>query len=95
MHRLKILGVALMAVFALSVLVSATASAAVVVLPEVEESWKGESGIGSLEVLKGAANIDMQKRQIGRYIRSYKTVRYISHQFRRLQSQYRCLHWFR
>ncbi len=61
MHRLKILGVALMAVFALSVVVSATASAAVVILPEVAESWKGESGVGSLEVLKGAAKIECKK----------------------------------
>ena len=55
MQRLKILGVALMAVFALSAVVSATASAAVVILPETAESWKGESGKGTLEVLKGTA----------------------------------------
>jgi hypothetical protein len=61
MQRLKILGVALMAVFALGAFVSATASAAVLVLPEKEETWKGESGKGSLEVLKGAATIVCQK----------------------------------
>lgn len=61
MQRLKILGVALMAVFALGAFVSATASAAVVVLPEVETKWTGESAKGSLEVLKGAAPIVCQK----------------------------------
>ncbi len=54
MQRLKILGVALMAVFALSAVVSATASAALpVVLPETAETWKGTSGSGTLETLKG------------------------------------------
>ncbi len=54
MQRLKILGVALMAVFMLGAFVSATASARVEVLPEgKEETWKGESGKGTLEVLKG------------------------------------------
>ena len=53
MQRLKILGVALMAVFALGAFVSATASAQVVILPEAAESFKGESGKGTLEVLPG------------------------------------------
>ncbi len=61
MQRLKIVGVVLMAVFALSAVVSATASAAVVILPEVAESWKGESGKSSLEVLKGASIISCAK----------------------------------
>jgi len=61
MHRLKILGVALMAVFVLAAVASATASAAVVVLPEKEEKWTGESGKGSLEVLKGAAVVTCAK----------------------------------
>ena len=61
MQRLKILGVALMAVFALSALASTTASAAVVVLPEVEEKWTGESGKGTLETLKALASVVCQK----------------------------------
>lgn len=53
MQRLKILGLALMAVFVLSAVVSATASAShVSVLPENAETWKGESGEGSLETLE-------------------------------------------
>jgi hypothetical protein len=61
MQRLKILGVALMAVFALGAFVSATASAQVVILPEAAEAYKGESGKGTLEVLKGAAKIECTK----------------------------------
>jgi hypothetical protein len=63
MQRFRILGVALMAVFALSAVVSATASAEVVMLPEITttEKWTGESGKGSLEVLKGAAVIECKK----------------------------------
>ncbi len=63
MQRLKILGV-LMAVFALGAFVSATASAEVKVLPEVEERWTGESGKGTLEVLKGAASIVCSKSKM-------------------------------
>jgi hypothetical protein len=61
MQRLKILGIALMAVFALGAFVSATASAAVVVLPEEEVKWTGESGKGTLEVLKSAFSVNCQK----------------------------------
>ncbi len=59
MQRLKILGIALIAVFALSVVVSATVSAAVVTLPEVttEERWTGESGKGTLEVLRAPVSV--------------------------------------
>jgi hypothetical protein len=62
MQRLKILGVALMAVFALGTVVSTTASAAVSILPEgKEETWKGEGGAGTLEMLKGASPIECKK----------------------------------
>ncbi len=63
MQRLKILGVALMAVFALSAVVAATASAEVVILPKLaaEETYKGESGKGTLEMLKGIAVVVCQK----------------------------------
>ncbi len=63
MQRLKILGVALMAVFALGAFVSATASAEVVLLPEfaAAETWKGESGKGTLETLKALASIVCEK----------------------------------
>lgn len=61
MQRLKILGVALMAVFALGAFVSATASAEVKVLPEAAESFKGESGKGTLEVLKSKFAVTCQK----------------------------------
>jgi len=61
MQRLKILGVALMTVFALGAFVSATASAAVVVLPEAEEKYTGESGKGTLETLKAIASITCAK----------------------------------
>lgn len=54
MQRLKILGLALVAVFALSAVVSATAFALPVVLPEPEEKWTGESGKSLLETLGGA-----------------------------------------
>jgi hypothetical protein len=55
MQRFRILGVALMAMFALSAVMSATASAEVKILPTltVEEKWTGESGKGTLEVLGG------------------------------------------
>jgi len=62
MKQLKILGVALMSVFALGAIVASMASAAVSVLPEgKEETWKGESGAGTLEVLKGASAIECKK----------------------------------
>ena len=61
MALFRALGVALMAVFALSALASTTASAAVVVLPEVEEKWTGESGKGTLETLKALASVVCQK----------------------------------
>jgi hypothetical protein len=59
MHRFRILGMALMAVFVLGAAVSATASAVgVEVLPlGKEEKWTGESGLGTLEVLKKAETI--------------------------------------
>jgi hypothetical protein len=53
MQQFKILGVALMAVFALSAFVSATASALPVILPEAAETWTGQSGPGTLETVKG------------------------------------------
>ena len=55
MQRFGILGVALMAVFALSAVVSATASAHVLILPTLTaiEDWTGESGAGTLEALPG------------------------------------------
>jgi hypothetical protein len=54
MQRFRILGIALMTVFVLGAVVSATASAVgVEVLPlGKEEKWTGEGGKGSLEVLK-------------------------------------------
>lgn len=62
MQRFKILGIALMAVFALSVVASTTASASVTVLPEKQEiKWTGESGKGTLEVLKSIFNVVCQK----------------------------------
>ena len=61
MQRLKILGVALMAVFALGAFVSATASAAVVVLPEEAITYKGESGKGTLEALKSISVVSCTK----------------------------------
>src|SRR5580700_5310981 len=64
MQRLKLLGVVLVAVFALGVFVSATASAAVVVLPGKGETWRGEMGKSSLEVLKGATTILCQKGKL-------------------------------
>jgi hypothetical protein len=64
MQRLKVLGVVLMAVFALGAFVSVTASATVVILPEKEEKWTGEGGKGSLEVLKGAAVISCAKSKM-------------------------------
>jgi len=55
MQRLRILGLALMVVFTLSVVASAAASAAVVVLPEGKElKWTGESGKGTIEALGGS-----------------------------------------
>ncbi|HEY2142010.1 MAG TPA: hypothetical protein VGG98_08120 [Solirubrobacteraceae bacterium] len=54
MQRLKILGLALVAVFALSAVASvATASAEVKILPEVAEKYTGESGEGTLSSLSG------------------------------------------
>jgi hypothetical protein len=63
MQRFRILGVALMAVFVLGAVVSATASAVgVEVLPlGKEEKWTGQSGSGSLEVLKKAESIPCAK----------------------------------
>jgi hypothetical protein len=61
MKQLKILGVALMAVFALSAVAASMASAEVKVLPELEEAFKGESGAGTLEMLKGVAVIECAK----------------------------------
>src|SRR5689334_8314544 len=53
MRLFKILGVAIMAVLALGAFASATASAAVTILPEKEEvKWTGESGKATLEVLE-------------------------------------------
>lgn len=55
MQHFRILGMALMVVFALGAVVSATASAEVVILPllTAEEKWTGVSGLGTLEVLPG------------------------------------------
>ena len=57
MQRLKIVFLALMAVFALSAVASATASAAEhenpVVLPLAAETFTGESGPGTLSTLAG------------------------------------------
>jgi hypothetical protein len=59
MRKLRMLGFGLLAVFALSAIASATASAAVEVLNgehkllTKQETWKGESGKGTLEGLKG------------------------------------------
>jgi hypothetical protein len=59
MRKLRMLGFALLTVFALSALAAATASASVEVLNEkhellaAQETWKGESGKGTLEGLKG------------------------------------------
>lgn len=62
MQRLKILGVTLMTMLALSAVASATASASVTVLPENQEiKWTGESGKGTLEVLKSISNTACQK----------------------------------
>jgi hypothetical protein len=62
MQRFRILGVALMAVFVLGAVVSATASAEVQVLPlGTEEKWTGESGSGSLEVLKKEDKVECAK----------------------------------
>jgi hypothetical protein len=62
MHRFRILGVALMAVFVLGAVASATASAVgVEILPLKEEKWTGVSGKGSLEVLKKAEFIECAK----------------------------------
>ena len=57
MQRFRILGVALVAMFALSAVVSATASAEVKILPALtaEEKWTGESGAGTLEALPGGS----------------------------------------
>lgn len=54
MQRSKILGLALMATFVLSAVVSATASAEpAVILPETAQLFSGESSKGTLEVLPG------------------------------------------
>jgi hypothetical protein len=59
MHRLKILGLALMAVFALAAVVQATANAANMTLPEflTRTGWTGTSGAG---VLSTAAADEIQ-----------------------------------
>ena len=75
MHRFKILGVALMAVFVLSVVVSATASAAVTILPQkVEVKWTGEGGKGTLEVLKEIFTIVCQKAKMEGTIEASKPL---------------------
>lgn len=62
MQRFRILGLALLTVFVLGAVASATASAAVTVLPEKEEvKWTGTSGKGTLEVLKNIFNVVCQK----------------------------------
>jgi hypothetical protein len=65
MHRFRILGVALMAVFVLGAVASATASAVgVEVLPlGKEEKWTGNSGSGRLEVLKKADAVECKKEK--------------------------------
>jgi hypothetical protein len=69
MQRFSILGVALMVVFALSAIVSATASAEVKILPTLtaEEKWTGESGKGTLEVLKGESIICVKDKSEGTF----------------------------
>jgi hypothetical protein len=69
MQRFRILGVALMAVFALSAVMSATASAEVKILPTLtaEEKWTGESGSGTLEVLKGESIVCAKDKSEGTF----------------------------
>src|SRR5690242_5665217 len=52
MQRIKILGVALTVMFTLGMAISATASAAVSVLPATAEKWTGEGGTSTFESLK-------------------------------------------
>jgi hypothetical protein len=53
MKRFRILGVALLAVFAVGVVAAASASAEVVVLPGTAQGFTGSGGLGSLETLAG------------------------------------------
>jgi hypothetical protein len=55
MHRFKVLGLALMAVFAFAAVVQATANAASMTLPEftTKSSWTGKSGAGKLTTAAG------------------------------------------
>jgi hypothetical protein len=55
MHRFKVFGLALMAVFALAAVVEATANAGSMILPEftTKTGWEGTSGVGKLTTAAG------------------------------------------
>ena len=59
MRMVKTFGVAVVVLVAITAVMSATASAVVVMLPEVEDKWTGTSGSGTLEVLPGGVTSEI------------------------------------